>query len=214
MSGKSTNEGPRVRLSAEERRRLILDAGITEFGERGYEKASVRSIATGAGVSTPVIYDHFSSKRELYIAIIEQEEAGLREYQQREREARDARELARSIIEDFFRWVGEHPLTWRIIFRDLPTDPEILTAQRQAQQRSMDQIEGFVERNSVRSHADALTPEIINQLFSRAAYAVNNELAAWWLDNPQVARQRIVDTALGFLMGAADSLRNPPYAGG
>jgi AcrR family transcriptional regulator len=85
MSGESTNRVQRRRLSAEGRRELILESGIREFGEYGYEKASVRAIARGAGVTTPVIYDHFSSKRELYIAIIEQEEANLREYQQRER---------------------------------------------------------------------------------------------------------------------------------
>lgn len=207
-------EGPRRRLSAEARRGLILEAAIREFGERGYEKASIRAIATGAGVSTPVIYDHFSSKRELYIAIIEEEEAGLREYQQRERAAEDVYELAHSVVDDFFRWVEDHPRAWSIVFRDVPSDPEIAAAQRQAQQRSLGQIQGFIARNSSQSTAAPLSPEIIDQLLSKGAYAVNNELAAWWLDNPQVPRQRIVETAVGFLMGAAESLKSTPNRSG
>lgn len=210
MSGRSINQGANLtthhRLSAGERRQLIVRAGIKEFGERGYEKASVRAIAKGAGITTPVIYDHFSSKRELYIAIIEQEEANLRNYQYRERKAQDAFGLARLVADDFFRWVEGHPQTWRMIFRDMPTDTKILAAQRRAQSRSLEQIQGFVAQNSNRNHAAVLAPEIIDQLLSKSAYAVNNELAAWWLENPQVERQQIVDIAVSFLVSAAESL--------
>lgn len=189
-----------------------MEAGIKEFGERGYDGASVRAIASGAGVSTPVVYDHFSSKRALYIAILEWEEADLREYQQRDRGTQYGRELAHSVIDDFFHWVEEHPQTWRMIFRDLPTDPEILAAQRQAQSRSLLQIKNFVAQGTdMDRNAARLAPEIIAQLLSKSAYAVNNELAAWWLENPQVERQQIVDTAVSFLMGAAGSLNSNPH---
>lgn len=146
-----------------------------------------------------VIYDHFPSKRALYIAILEQEEADLRKYQRRE--AQDAGELAYSVVDDFFRWVEEHPQSWRMIFRDLPDDPEILAAQRGDQSRSLGQIQSFVAQNSNTKSKAGLSPEIIDQLLSKSAYAVNNELAAWWLDNPQVDRRQIVDTAVSFLMG-------------
>ena len=189
-----------------------MDAGIREFGERGYDGASVRAIAGGAGVTTPVIYDHFSSKRALYIAILEQEEADLRKYQQRDRGVQYGRELAHSVIDDFFHWVEEHPQTWRMIFRDLPTDPEILAAQRRAQSRSLGQIQSFVARNPKMDRTAMLAPEVVEQLLSKSAYAVNNELAAWWLDNPQVERRQIVDTAVSFLVGAAESLNSNPHS--
>jgi hypothetical protein len=93
-----------------------------------------------------------------------------------------------------------------MIFRDLPADPGILAAQRRAQSRSLIQIQSFVAQHSIVDHTAVLTPEVINLLLSKSAYAVNNELAAWWLSNPQVNRQQIVDTAVNFLVGAAESM--------
>ena len=71
MSGTSRTAGARQRLSGAERRRVVLEAGARVFAEHGYERAAMREIARKAGVTTPVLYDHFSSKRELQIALLE-----------------------------------------------------------------------------------------------------------------------------------------------
>ena len=62
---KATSE----RLSADERREQVLDAALSEFGERGYHAASTGSIAKRAGISQPYIYALFSDKRELFRAV-------------------------------------------------------------------------------------------------------------------------------------------------
>ena len=58
-------------MSAEERRAAILKAAIQMFAERGFRGTTTRALAEAVGVSEPVLYEHFRSKRELYAAIVE-----------------------------------------------------------------------------------------------------------------------------------------------
>jgi AcrR family transcriptional regulator len=59
-----------ARLTAEARREAILDAALAVFAERGYEGASTAEIAAAAGCSEPVLYKHFSGKRDLFVAVL------------------------------------------------------------------------------------------------------------------------------------------------
>jgi AcrR family transcriptional regulator len=117
---------PKRRLTAEERRTGILDAALSVFSQRGFHAASIDDIAAEAGVSKALIYEHFSSKQELYGDLI----------------ARNARELTQRVsgalvgiefestaerlatgLEAFFAFVEERRDAWRMLFRD-PSDPE------------------------------------------------------------------------------------------
>ena len=64
-------EEKRPRLPAAERRAAIVDAALQVFGERSYGRATTAEIARAAGVSEPILYRHFTSKRDLYIACLE-----------------------------------------------------------------------------------------------------------------------------------------------
>ena len=61
-----------TRLSSEDRRSAILAAAIRLFAERGFRGVTTRELAASLGVSEPVLYQHYPSKRELYTAIIEE----------------------------------------------------------------------------------------------------------------------------------------------
>jgi AcrR family transcriptional regulator len=69
----------RYRLPAAERRAAIVDAALQVFGERSYGRATTAEIARAAGVSEPILYRHFASKRDLYIACLEAMSSRLRE---------------------------------------------------------------------------------------------------------------------------------------
>lgn len=64
---------PRVRLSFAERREQLLNISREVFAERGFEGASVEEIAARAGVSKPVVYEHFGGKDGAYQAVAERE---------------------------------------------------------------------------------------------------------------------------------------------
>lgn len=60
------------RLPREARRAQLLDAATEVFATRGYYSSSMDDIAVAAGVSKPVLYQHFASKLELYLALVDQ----------------------------------------------------------------------------------------------------------------------------------------------
>ena len=62
---------PRRRLTAAARREVIAVAAAELFAERGYRGASIEEIARRSGVTPPVVYEHFESKRELYRDLLE-----------------------------------------------------------------------------------------------------------------------------------------------
>jgi AcrR family transcriptional regulator len=58
----------RPRLTADERRQAVLDAACHVFSRSSYRGATTAEIAREAGISEPILYRHFGSKRELYLA--------------------------------------------------------------------------------------------------------------------------------------------------
>jgi AcrR family transcriptional regulator len=61
-----------TRLPAAERRQELLDAAMRVFSEGSYAGATTAQIAREAGVSEPILYRHFASKRELYVASLDE----------------------------------------------------------------------------------------------------------------------------------------------
>jgi AcrR family transcriptional regulator len=69
----ATASVPRVRMSGKERREQLLDIGRSLFAARGYDGTSVEEIAEKAGVSKPVVYEHFGGKEGLYAVVVDRE---------------------------------------------------------------------------------------------------------------------------------------------
>ncbi len=63
--------GTKHRLSSPERRAAIVDAALHLFAEKGFRGTTTRELAARVGVSEPVLYEHFRTKRDLYAAIID-----------------------------------------------------------------------------------------------------------------------------------------------
>jgi AcrR family transcriptional regulator len=62
---------PSNRLPAARRRRQLLDVAIDVFAEKGFHATSMDEVAEAAGVTKPVLYQHFDSKRELFLELLE-----------------------------------------------------------------------------------------------------------------------------------------------
>ena len=70
--GQPTAQKPRGgRLPRRERRVQLLDAALEVFVAQGYHAAAMDDIAERAGVSKPVLYQHFPGKLELYLALLD-----------------------------------------------------------------------------------------------------------------------------------------------
>src|ERR1035441_8844742 len=66
-----SNRTMATRMKSKDRRAAIVEAAIHLFAEKGFRGATTRGLAAALGVSGPVLYQHFKTKRDLYRAIIE-----------------------------------------------------------------------------------------------------------------------------------------------
>src|SRR5262249_59033947 len=69
---------PKIRLTAGERRAALIDAGLRVFACGSYSGATTAEIAREAGVTEPILYRHFASKRDLYFACLDETWSRLR----------------------------------------------------------------------------------------------------------------------------------------
>jgi AcrR family transcriptional regulator len=67
-----------IRLPAEERRAALLETACSSFSQGSYRGTTTAEIARDAGVTEPILYRHFASKRDLYLACMEETWAGVR----------------------------------------------------------------------------------------------------------------------------------------
>ena len=59
-----------VRLPASERRQQLLETALHVFARQGYHETSMNDLAAKAGVTKPVLYQHFESKQEMYFSVL------------------------------------------------------------------------------------------------------------------------------------------------
>jgi AcrR family transcriptional regulator len=92
------------RLPAAERREQLLDCAASLFAEHGYARATTSQIARAAGVTEPIIYRHFKSKRDMYIALIKR--TGTRTLDQWKEDLKGAADPADRLR----RLIGDNPM--------------------------------------------------------------------------------------------------------
>lgn len=192
----------RKRLRPADRRAVILAAAVEVFASAGYDRASMRAVAASAGVTTPVLYDHFASKAELFAALVEsQADALISQWEQVGHGVPDgsAEDLFRGTIEAIFAWVETNEAGWRMIFLDSPTDPAVAQVHRERQERATQVLaEQFARVDSLRLSVD-LPRDRANTFLAEAAKWTVNAIAAWWWSNRDLSRTQIVDLTADLL---------------
>lgn len=124
---------PRRRLSATARRALILEAGLETFAANGHGSTSMTEIAEAAGVTRAVLYDYFSSKKALFLALLEEQNGIFLGYVAAQIAGEGtAEERMRSTMDAVFRFAEQSPAAWTVLFGNATHgDPEIDAAWRQ-----------------------------------------------------------------------------------
>lgn len=190
---------PRRRLTAAARRELIVEAAADLFAERGYRGASIEEIARASGVTAPVLYEHFASKRELYRELLERHFAELREVWREHFAGEGAPEerIARS-FDAWFAYVEQHPFAGRVLFR-YSTDPEIEAIHAEVAERSREAILPlFAAEPGAANVSGSVTGEGIEMVWV-VLRGVLQGLAVWWSEHPEISRERVVATAMNAL---------------
>jgi AcrR family transcriptional regulator len=120
--GKATasRRARRVRMTGKERREQLLDIGRTLFAERGFEGTSVEEIAHKAGVSKPVVYEHFGGKEGLYAVVVDREMRQLLDMVTSALTGGHPRELLEQAAFALLDYIEQYTNGFRILVRDSP----------------------------------------------------------------------------------------------
>lgn len=170
-----------TRLPKEQRRRQLLQVALTVFSERGYHGASMEEIADAAGVSKPVLYQHFPGKRELYLALVDD---NLDQLAARLLEALQFSTVNRTRVESmlnvYFDFVGDQPEAYRLIFEtDQMADPEIRARFEGFHLGVAEAIGSVLGPNAGLSQPHAV-------MLSRSLTAMAEAGASYWAHHPEV----------------------------
>jgi AcrR family transcriptional regulator len=110
----------RARMTGKERRLQLLDVGRRLFAEKGFEGTSVEEIAAKAGVSKPVVYEHFGGKEGLYAVVVDREIEVLLERMTVALTAHNPRRLAEQAALALLEYIETNTDGFRILVRDSP----------------------------------------------------------------------------------------------
>ncbi|MCP2168809.1 TetR/AcrR family transcriptional regulator [Goodfellowiella coeruleoviolacea] len=138
----TTQAGRGVRLPRTARRAQLLAAAQDVFVANGYHAAAMDEIAERAGVSKPVLYQHFPGKLELYLAVLE---THVDELIARVRDAlestTDNKQRVQAAVGVFYDFVDREGQAYRMVFEsDLRGEPAVAEAVQRATSDSVDAI--------------------------------------------------------------------------
>jgi AcrR family transcriptional regulator len=127
MSGTEIKGEPKSRLPRDERRAQLLVAALEIFTSSGYHAASMDEIAERASVSKPVLYQHFPSKLDLYLAVLDLHiDSLVFAIQKAIASTRDNRSRVKATIDAYFGFIEGEGEAFRLLFEsDMSVEPQV-----------------------------------------------------------------------------------------
>ncbi|GFG62880.1 TetR family transcriptional regulator [Mycobacterium kubicae] len=185
------------RLPRDERRGQLLVVASDVFVDRGYHAAGMDEIADRAGVSKPVLYQHFSSKLELYLAVLNRHVENLVSGVQRAlRTTTDNRQRLHAAVQAFFDFIEHDSQGYRLIFEnDNVTEPEVAAQVRQATESCIDAVFALIAEDS------GLEPHRA-RMIAVGLVGMSVDAARYWLDADRpISKSDAVEGAVAFAWG-------------
>ena len=175
------------RLTAVARRAQLLEVAREVFASDGYHGAGMEQIAVRAGVTKPVLYQHFESKKELYLGLLEEDMGRLLEDIGRAIEgARSNRERIERATGAYFSFIDENEGSFRLLFREtMGAEDEFRGAIERFRDELARRITAVIQAETGLVASEA-------ELLARGVMGIAESAAQWWLDHRSVPAERVV----------------------
>jgi AcrR family transcriptional regulator len=173
---RGTKRRDRQRLPSPERRDRLLKAAAELFVDRGYHTAGMDEIAHRAGVSKPVLYQHFASKLELYLAVLHLHVQDLVSGVRQALRTTDNRQRLRAAVQAFFDFIDHDGQGYRLIFEnDNVAEPQVAAQVQVATEACIDAAFDLVSRDS------GLDPHRA-RMIAVGLVGISGDCARYWLN--------------------------------
>lgn len=166
------------RLPADQRREQLLEVALHLFAVRGFAATTMDDIAAAAGVTKPLLYQHFNNKRALYLELVD---SVARDMLVAIGEATSTADGPRQQVEAgfaaYFELVVEHQSAFKLLFgSDVPDDPELSRALRRVEDTVAEAIDDLIDAGLDSEHRHLLAYAVVGMATgaSRRWLAGNN----------------------------------------
>jgi AcrR family transcriptional regulator len=185
----SLTAAPSRRLSADERRAQLIAAALALFAERGFNATTMDDIAERAGVTKPLLYQHFESKRALYLELVDQVAD---ELIAAIHEATAAANGPREQVEAGFRACLELMATRKDAFRllftsDEPGDPQLATSLRRVEDVVAREVEALIDAGLDDYHRRVLAYAVVGMVAAASRHWLERRRSREGRDRPSAA---------------------------
>jgi AcrR family transcriptional regulator len=138
------------RMRGPERRAQLIAVARKVFGRAGFHGVSMDEVAKEAGVTKPILYDHFNSKEDLYVALLDADASSLEE---RVRSALKAntgnRERIERSFQEYFDFVDEHAGGFRLFMQETMGGEEMFRSKvQEVRDRIVREVGDLIVRES------------------------------------------------------------------
>ncbi len=188
-----------TRMTHEDRGTQLLDVAEDLFTSNGYDKVSIEDVARAAGVSRPIVYQHFGSKEGLFLA------AAQRAREQFEASIAGAHRAAGDDLEKFVELGGtllfdllyHEPSKWALLFSGAVGESgELAVKLSELRFSTVDKIGSLAG-----TYAPNLEPEEL-QAFANAISGISEAFCRWSLHSPDIPPDRILGYFRDFITSA------------
>jgi AcrR family transcriptional regulator len=173
-------------MSGTQRREQLLDVGRSLFAERGYDGTSTEEIAAKAGVSKPVVYEHFGGKEGLYAVVVDREVARLLDRITASLAGHHPRELLEQAAGALLGYIEDDSDGFRILVRDSPVASSTGTFASMISDIAV-QVEHILGGEFTVRGFDAR----LAGLYSQALVGMVALTGQWWLDARRPERDEV-----------------------
>jgi AcrR family transcriptional regulator len=128
----------------------LLQAALEVFVARGYHAAAMDEIAERAGVSKPVLYQHFPGKQELYLALLDESvEALIETVRAALRSTNDNRQRVAATMQAYFEFVAAQSGTFRLVFEsDFANEPAVRDRLGEADRKCAEMVSEVIKTDA------------------------------------------------------------------
>ncbi|MDO5711756.1 MAG: TetR/AcrR family transcriptional regulator [Micrococcales bacterium] len=179
-----------IRLPRSARRAQLLQAAQSVFVERGYHAAGMDEMAERAGVSKPVLYQHFPGKYELYLALLDEADRDIvSAVLDGMNSSADNKERVQATIRAYFAFVAREGAAYRLVFEsDLSNDPQVRERIQEVQRHCAEAVAEVI------GHGTDCTPDQALLLATGVVGMAQTAARHWLLDQsmPQTEAVRLV----------------------
>lgn len=174
MSGRGSLAGAPVakRLPADVRRQQLLEVALRLFAAGGFEATTMDEIAEAAGVTKPLLYQHFASKRALYVELCDGVAQSLLEaIGKAVAAAAGPRQQVEGGFAAYFQLVVSQAEAFSLLFgSDVPDDPELSRAVRHVEDMLAEAIDVLIDAGLERDHRRLLAYAVVGMAEGASRY--------------------------------------------